>query len=191
MLDRRVFILTEKRPEPGDPISPDDMIRIDDIVNVLQVGDVAADDDRCPGLMPAHQFAHPDDLADIRNDGADADDIVGIVRDFLDKAVLGRKIQQGARGIDIGLDQHQPEAAMKHAKGKCTLNAGHLILIKLHRVDFPAAECVVLGIGPKTLDKRTLALFSSGCVVAMMCLLVCVSIYFVGDTILAQNACEG
>jgi len=69
--------------------------------------------------------------------------------DFVNKTVQGWKIEKGAGRFNIALNYHQTEAAMKHSKGKTTLNPCDLVMVKFHGIDFPASILVVLGIWPK------------------------------------------
>src|SRR6185369_16618976 len=79
----------------------------------------------------------------IDDDAADADYVVAALADLLRKALQGGEVEQGAGGVDIGLDHHQPEGAVKHPEGKAPLHAGDLVLVQFHRVD-PAASVLVV-----------------------------------------------
>jgi hypothetical protein len=122
------------------------MINVDAIRDIVLVGNMSAHHNRRTRLVFPDHFAHFLHFADICNNRADADDIVGIFPDFGVKAIEGGKVQKSARGIDIGLNHHQSEGAVKHAEGKTALNSGDLILIEFHGVDFSASIFIVLGV---------------------------------------------
>jgi hypothetical protein len=142
-------VLTQVALEPANPLPAHDMVRIDQFIEALLVADMAADDDRCGGLVPPDQPAHLPDLADIRDDGADPDDVVAVLRDLRRKTLQRGKIKQGAGGVQVVPDHHQPEGAMKHPEREAPLDAGNLILIEFHGVDFAASVLVVPGVGPE------------------------------------------
>lgn len=57
--------------------------------------------------MTADQFAHALDPAGVGDDGADADDVVAMIRQIADEPVLGRKVEKRAWGLDVGLEHQQ------------------------------------------------------------------------------------
>ena len=59
------------------------------------------------------------------------------------------KVQHRARGLDVGLDQHDAPTAVKHPQREGALGPRHLVVIQLHRVHLPAAVLVILAIGPE------------------------------------------
>jgi len=142
----RIFVLSQESTKPADAFASTDMIGVDAISDIVLVGDMSAHHNGRTRLVFPDYFTHFFHFADICNNRADADDIVGIFPDFGDKAIEGGKIQKRAGGIDIGLNHHQSEGAVKHAKGKAALNPGYLILIEFHGVDFSASIFIVLGV---------------------------------------------
>jgi hypothetical protein len=52
------------------------------------------------------------------------------------------------------LDHHQTEGAVKHPEGKSPLDAGDLILVEFHRVDFSATVLVIAGKGPENTGEQ-------------------------------------
>ena len=101
VFDGRPVVLAQIALKPADPLAADDMVRIDDLIETLLVADMAADDDRGGRLMPPDQLAHLPDLADIRDDGADPDDVIAVFADLFREPLQGGKIQEGAGGIEI------------------------------------------------------------------------------------------
>jgi len=51
---------------------------------------------------------------------------------------------------------------MKHPDRESTLDAGHLILIEFHRIDFSAAVLVIAGVGPEYAGQQDAGAFSKG-----------------------------
>ena len=98
------------------------------------------------GKMLADQLAHLLDLEKIRHDAADADDVVAPAAKLLDETVQGGIVQQRARRVEVGLDEHQAPGAMEQPQRKRPLHPRHLVVVQLHRVLQPAAILVVLGI---------------------------------------------
>ena len=89
------------------------------------------------------------DLQKIRCDGRDANDIVLMGADFFDEAVERGEVQERARGLDVGLDEHQTPTSVKHAQGKRSLGASDLVLVQFHGIHDATTVLVVLGIGTK------------------------------------------
>ena len=96
---------------------------------------------------PCGTFPH---LADVHDDGGDADDVVLVARSvrFANASRVGKSSTVDGRR-DVLLDHHDAPRAMEHAQRKAPLGAGHLVVVQLHRVDRAAAELVVLRIRPK------------------------------------------
>jgi len=162
MPDRPLIVLTQIALKPADPLPAHDVVRVDPFREPLLVGDMAADDDHGARLMLPDQPTHLPDLADVRHDGADPDHVVTVLRDLRRKTFQGGKIQQGAGGLQVVLDHHQSERAMKHPDRESTLDAGHLILIEFHRIDFSAAVLVIAGVGPEYAGQQDAGAFSKG-----------------------------
>ena len=99
--------------------------------------------------MLAHEAAHLADLPDVDDDPRDADDVVALVRELADEARTGREIEQRRWRGDVVLDEHDAPRTVEHPQRERALLAGHLVLVQLHRVDRPAAELVVLRVGPE------------------------------------------
>ena len=146
MPDRRAVVLSQIALKPPDTLAAHDEIRVDVPFQTFFVGDMSADNDRGVRLVPANQFAHLPHLADIRQDAADPDYVVGMPADCRPELIQCGKIQKRAGSGEIGLDHHQAEGAMKHAQGEAPLDTGHLVLVEFHRIDSPAPVFVVLGI---------------------------------------------
>lgn len=149
VLDGPSVVLTQIALKPANPLPAHDMVRIDQFIETFLVADMAADDDRCGRLMPPDQPAHLPDLADIREDGADPDDVVTVLSDLCRETLQGGKVQQGAGGVQVVLDHHQPEGAMKHPEREPPLDSGDLILVEFHGVDFAASVLVIPGVRAK------------------------------------------
>ena len=147
MLDRLFLVLAQKPPHPADAVALDDVVGIQAFVQVGDIGNVAADDDFCVRLVAAHQFAHLPHFQLVGDDRRDPDNVVGVPAQLLDETVERRKVEHGAGGLDVRLDQHQSPAAVEHPQGERTLRARDLVVIQLHRVHHPRAELVVLRVG--------------------------------------------
>jgi hypothetical protein len=145
MADRLALVFGQKAAHPAHTLAAHDVVGVDPLIQAGQVRDMAADDNRGPGEMLTDQRAHLAHLVHVGHDGADADDVVVVRRDLLEEAIQAGKIQQGAPGADIGLDQHEPPGAVEHPHGERPLHAGDLVVVQLHGIDRPAAVLVVLG----------------------------------------------
>ena len=143
MKDRPVLILTQKPAHPANAFALHDVVHVSPALQVRHVRDMPADDDRGARLVLSDQAAHAPDLEDVRHDRADADDVVLTHLQLFDKPLLGRKIEEGTRGLDVHLDQHQPPRPMKRAQREGVLHSRYLIVIQLHRVDQAAAVLIV------------------------------------------------
>ena len=152
--DGGLVVLAEKPPQPRDPVSLDDVIGVEDALQALPAGDVAAHDDGCAGEVLADQFAHFPRLARIRDDGADPHDVVGVLADLADEALERRVVQDGAGGVGVGLQHAQGEGGMEHPQGEPSLDAGDLVLIELHGVDPAAPVLVVLRVRPEDAGEQ-------------------------------------
>ena len=111
--DRLLGIFAQESAKPADPFAADDVVGVDPPLEVGNVGDVPADDDLGLGKMLADQLAHLLHLQQVRQDAADAHDVVGPAADLLDEAVQGGKVQERARRVEVRLDQHQAPGAME------------------------------------------------------------------------------
>jgi hypothetical protein len=105
-------------------------------------------------------LTHHLDLPDIEKNPADADDIIGMIPDFLDESFKIRKIEKCTGCFEVGLDHYETEGAMKHAKRETSLSARHLILIQFHRVDFTAAVFILLSVRPENASQQDTSLGS-------------------------------
>jgi hypothetical protein len=149
VFDGSLVILSEITLKPPDTLAANNNVRINYLIKTFFVGDMPADNDLGCGLMLPDQLAHLFDLADIRENRADTDNVVGPMVDFFTETIKRGKIHECAGRFQISLNHHQTERAVKHAQGKSTLNPGYLIFIKFHRVDLPASVFVIPGIGSK------------------------------------------
>ena len=66
---------------------------------------------------------------------------------FLDEALAGGEVEHRAGRGDVVLDEDDAPRPVEHAQRERALLARHLVVVELHRVDRPAAELVVLGVG--------------------------------------------
>ena len=82
--------------------------------------------------------------------------------DFFSETIQGGEIKEGAGRIDIGLQQHQTERAVKHAQRKGPLGTCDLVLVKLHGIDLAAAVCVVPGVRPEHTAQQNFCLSAKG-----------------------------
>jgi hypothetical protein len=144
--DGRLIILPQVPLKPPDALAADDMVRIDYLLETIQVCNVPTDNDHGCRLMLPDQLAHLFDLADIRENAADADNVIDPVADFFREAVKQGKIQDCAGGFDVGLNHHQSEGAVKHPQGESSLDTGDLILVEFHWVDRAAPVLVIPGV---------------------------------------------
>ena len=147
MANGPVGALAQVAAEPGHALAADDVVGVDLLVQVGDIGDVAADDDLGVGLVVADQLAHLLHLGLVGNDRGDADHVVLVVADFVEEAVQRGEVQERAGGFDVGLDEHDAPTAVEHPQRERALGPRHLVMIKLHRIHHPAAVLVVLGIG--------------------------------------------
>src|ERR1039457_3348622 len=108
------------------------------------VGDVPAHDDGGEGLVLADKAAHGLDFADVWRDAGDAHDVVAVVADFFEETVERGEIEQRARRLEVGLDEHDAPRPVKHAQRERALDACDLVVVELHRVDGAATVFVVL-----------------------------------------------
>lgn len=76
MADGSSGVLTEERAHPGNAVATDDVIGVDHLRESGDGGDVSADDDGGTGRELADHAAHFAHLADVHDDGRNADDIV-------------------------------------------------------------------------------------------------------------------
>jgi len=162
MVDRRLFVLPEKPPEPADTVPPDYIVGVDAAMEVLQGGDVTPDDNGRPGLIAADQVAHLPHLADIGKDGTDPDDVVVVILQLPDEILPAGKIQDRAGGPDIGLNHEEPEGPVEHPQGKAPLKPGYLIVIQLHRIVRAAPILVVLGVGTENAGEEDVGISAQG-----------------------------
>ena len=141
------FIFPEKPAEPPDPIASDDDIRIYEMIDTVLTGNMSSHNDNGVRAKTTDELAHPFYLSHIGKNGADPNHVIVMLLNLGKETLLGRKIQQGAGGVDIGLDHHQPKGAMKHPETKSTLHPCHLIMIELHGIDGPASVFIIAAIG--------------------------------------------
>jgi hypothetical protein len=105
-------------------------------------------------LAGPDELAHLPHLAYVRDDGADADDVVAVQGDLLDEARQARKSSSVHGASIFSLQHHEAEGTVEHAERKTALLAGDLVVVELHGVDPPAPVLVVHAYGPNTLDSR-------------------------------------
>lgn len=143
------FIFPEKPAEPPDPIASDNNIRIYETIDIVLTGDMSTHNDKGIRAEAADELTHSFYFPHIGKNGADPNHVIVVLLNLGEETLLGRKIQQGAGGVDIGLDHHQPKGAMKHPERKSTLHPCHLIMIELHGIDGPASVFIIAAIGPE------------------------------------------
>ena len=149
MADRLVDVFAKKLPEPSHPFAAHHMVSLDPLLEPGNAGNMPAHDDLRIGEMLVDELAHGLDLPEIGRDRADAHNVVRVSADLLDEPLEHRKIEQGAGGRNIRLDEHEPPGAMEHAQGKRPLLPRHLVVVELHRIDGAATVFIVLGIRSK------------------------------------------
>ena len=154
MPDRRAHVFAQKSPHPGDPVAAHDMIRVDHVLQARNGRNMSAHYDGRRRRKLPHHPAHLPNLADIHDDRRDAYDIVVILGQLFRERIARRKIEQRGRRRNVFLDQHDSPGAMKHAQRKTPLRARHLVMVKLHRIDAPAAEFIVLRVGSENRSKK-------------------------------------
>lgn len=115
---------------------------------------MTADEDLRVGKVAANQLAHVGHLGHVGNDRGDPDDVVAPRSDLLDESITRGEIQQGRRRADVFLDQLDAPGSVEHAQREAALNSRHLVVVQLHRVDRPAAELVVLCVGPEDAGQQ-------------------------------------
>ena len=149
MAHRPVGILTQEAPHPSHTLALDDVVGIYPLLDLGNICDRAADDDGRRREVATDQFAHRPHLVHVGHDRADANDVVTVGPNLLNKAVEGWEIQERARDVDVGMNQHQTPRTMKHPQRKRFLRSRHLAVVKLHRLVRPAAVFVTLRIRAK------------------------------------------
>ena len=154
MSNRGIRVFSEKRPEPPNPVSLDDVIRVKARVNPRRIDNMSSHNDGRAGRVLSNQIAHLFDLADVGDDRADTYDVVLMVSYFFHEAVESGEIQKRTGRIDIGLNHHKPERSVEHAKRKTALKPRDLVVVKLHRIDHSASVFVVLGIGSEDAGQQ-------------------------------------
>ena len=70
MADGLVLVLAQEPPEPAHALALDDVVGVDPLVQIGDVGDVPADDDRRVRLVLADQLAHLLHLEQVGDDRA-------------------------------------------------------------------------------------------------------------------------
>ena len=153
MADGPVGAFAQIAAKPSHALAADDMVGVDPLVQIGDVGNMPADDDFGLRLIAADQLAHLFDFVLVGNDRGDADHVVPVIADFLDEAVQRREVQHGARGLDIGLDEHDAPTAVEHPQRERALRPRDLVVVELHRVH-RAAELVVHGIGTEDAGEQ-------------------------------------
>ena len=81
---------------------------------------------------------------------------------LFDESILCRKVQERARRIDVGLEQHQSKGAVEHPQGEAALHPGDLVVVELHGIDRPAAIRIILRIGAEDAGEQYSGLGSQG-----------------------------
>ncbi len=155
-------VLTQIPLKPADSLAADDQVCVDHPIEPLFVADVPADHNRRGRLMPTDQLAHLLDLAYIGDDGADTDHVIGVFTDLFRETLQRGEIQEGAGGIEVGLNHHQSEGTMKHPERESPLDARHLILIQFHRVDPAASVFVIPGVRAEDTREQDAGAASEG-----------------------------
>jgi len=145
MPDRLIGILAEERAQPANPFTPDDVVGVNHAGDLRDRRDVPAHHDRRRRGVLAHEAAHLAHLADVHDDGRDADDVVLVLGNLSNETLARGKVENGARRGDVVLKEGQRPGAMEHAQGERPLLARHLVVIELDRVDFARSEFVVDG----------------------------------------------
>ena len=156
MADRPIDRFAQVAAEPGHAFALDDVVGVDPLGQVRDVGDVPADDDLRIGLILADQRAHLRDLSLIGNDRGDAHHVVLLRAKLLDESLQRGEVEHGARGLDVRGNEHDPPTAVEHPQGEGALGASDLVVIQLHRVQPAAAVLVVHAVGAEDAGQKDL-----------------------------------
>ena len=149
MPDRRMLILAEVAPHPRNALAAHDVVRVNHVLEPGSGRHVPADHDRRTGRKFPYHAAHLAHLAHIHNDRRNSHDVVGVGLELARKILACREIEHRRRRRNILLDHHDPPRPVKHPQREPTLRPRHLVVVKLHRVDGPAAKLIILRIRPK------------------------------------------
>ncbi len=149
MTDGRFYIFAEVAAHPGDAVALDDMIGVQKVLDAGDGRDVPADDDGRMRRELPHHAAHLARFAHVHDDRGDADHVVVVPGELARERLAGGEIQNRAGRRDVLLDHHDAPGAVEAAQRKRALRPGHLVVVKLHRVDGAAAEIIVLGVRTK------------------------------------------
>ena len=87
--------------------------------------------------------AHLPDFTNVHDDGADANHVVIALAELVRKCLARREIEQSGWSANILLNHFQAPRPVEHAQGKRALRPGHLVVVKLHRIDGTTAELIV------------------------------------------------
>jgi hypothetical protein len=149
------------------PFASHDVVRVDPLREAGEVGHVAAHHDGGLGLVEPDESAHLGQLEEVRDDRADADDVVASGPDLVHEAVEGREVEERAGRVEIGLDEHQAPRAVEHAQGEDVLHPRDLVVVELHGIDGAAAVLVVARVGAEHAREQDLRARAQGWVVVM------------------------
>src|SRR5262249_26500847 len=135
VLDGSGIVFAEEAAHPGDAFAAHDVIRVHHVADSGNRCDVSADDDG--GLRPnlANALAHLPHLADVGDDGGDADNVVFLLVQFLLELLESGEVEHRAGRGDVALDHHDPPRAVEHAQREAALSPGYLVVVELHRID--------------------------------------------------------
>ena len=154
MFNRLVFVLTEEPAHPTHALAFDDVVSVDPLFKVRHVGNVSADEDRGLRQVLADKLAHLAHLLDIGDDRADSNNLIVVRRDLANKPLQIGEVQERARRVYVGLNQHQSPGAMEHTQRERPLYARYLVVKQLHGVDLPAAILVIPGVWPENAREQ-------------------------------------
>ena len=138
------------------------MVSIDHVFNARDRRDMSPDHDLGLRRQFAGKAAHFAHLADVYDDGSDADHVEVATPQMVRKCLASGKVEQRRRRADVFLNHHQTPRAVKHAQREWALRPGHLVVIKLHRIDGAATEFIVLRVRAKHGGKQNAGCGSLG-----------------------------
>ena len=142
--DGGVDFFAQVLAHPGDAVAFDDVVGIEEVLDAGDGGDVAADDHGGARREFADHAAHFARLADVDDDGRDADDVVVVGGQFAGEGFARGEIEDGAGSGYVLLNHEDAPGAVEAAQGKGALAARYLVVVELHRIDGAAAEVIVL-----------------------------------------------
>ena len=135
VMDRCVGILAEEPAHPADALAARHVVADDQLLDALDRRAVSAEDDDGIRRVQPDQPGHLAGLQVVWRDERNADDVV-VVLQLADEPRVRREVEDGCIGVDVRGDEVQAERAMVESERRRTLDARHLIVVKLHQVFF-------------------------------------------------------